>query len=70
MSIDQNAANVLLGLFGVLNTALLVYQAIRLHGVPAAVNGAKEAAVQAASLAGFTAGRRSEDAQTGPLQGC
>lgn len=66
MALDQNTTNVLLGLFGVLNTALLVFQAVRLQNVHTAVNGAKEAAVQAASLAGFAAGVRSETDSPGP----
>ncbi len=63
MSVDQNTANVLLGLFGVANTALLVYQAIRLQSVHSSVNGAKDAAVRAATLAGYAAGH---DSGTGP----
>jgi hypothetical protein len=55
MTIDQNTAAVLLGAFGVLNTALLVYQAIRLQSVHSMVDGAKTAAVQAATLAGYAA---------------
>ena len=54
--IDQNTAAVLMGLFGVLNTALLVYQAVRLHQVGASVDGARAAAVDAAHTAGLIAG--------------
>jgi hypothetical protein len=53
--LDANTTNVILGLFGVLNTGLLVYQAIRLQSVHGLVNGAKDAAVQAATLAAIVA---------------
>lgn len=53
---DANTADVLLGLFGLANTALLVYQAVRLQQVHNTVNGAKEAAVDASRQAGFVAG--------------
>jgi hypothetical protein len=55
MSIDRNTAEVLVALFAMLNTALLVYQAVRLQGVHSAVNGAKDAALSAARNAGFAA---------------
>jgi hypothetical protein len=56
MALDQPTAAVLLGLFGVLNTALLVYQAVRLNQVHTSVNGAHDAAVDAAHNAGLAAG--------------
>lgn len=56
MQIDANTASVLLGLFSLLNTALLVYQAVRLQSVHNAVDGAKDAAVVAATQAGHAAG--------------
>jgi hypothetical protein len=55
MQIDQNSANVLISLFAVLNTALLVFQAVRLQSVHHQVDGAKTAAVSAARDAGFAA---------------
>jgi hypothetical protein len=67
MQIDQNTSNVLLGLFGVANTALLVYQAIRLQSVHTAVNGAKDAAVQAATAAGFMAGSQGSSPPIAPV---
>jgi hypothetical protein len=56
MSIDQPTAAVLLGLFGVVNTALLVYQAVRLGQVHTAVDGAHAAALEAAHNAGVVRG--------------
>jgi hypothetical protein len=56
MSIDANVAGVILGLFGVVNTALLVYQAVRLGQVHTAVDGAHAAALDAAHNAGLAAG--------------
>jgi hypothetical protein len=63
--IDQGTAQVLLGLFGVLNTGLLVYQAVRLQNVHAAVNSARDAAVDAAHTAGVVAGLRAGPARVG-----
>jgi hypothetical protein len=56
LQLDQNLANVLLGLFGVFNTALLVYQAVRLGQVHSAVDGAHAAALEAAHNAGVVRG--------------
>jgi 2-methylcitrate dehydratase PrpD len=56
MQLDQNSTAALLGLFGVVNTALLVYQAVRLGQVHGAVNGAQRAAVEAAHNAGVVRG--------------
>jgi hypothetical protein len=56
MILDQNTTNVLLGLFGVIQTALLVYQAVRLGQVHHAVDGAQNAAVEAAHNAGVVRG--------------
>lgn len=56
MTLDDNTARVILALFGVFNTAMLVYQAIRLGQVHSAVNGAQAAAVDAAHNAGVAAG--------------
>ena len=53
---SQETAAVLLGLFGVINTALLVYQAVRLGQVHSAVDGAHAAAVEAAHNAGVVRG--------------
>lgn len=54
--INSYTADVLLGLFGLLNTALLVYQAVRLNQVHHSVNGARAAAVEASRQAGFLTG--------------
>jgi hypothetical protein len=56
MFIDDNTTKVLLALFAVANTALLVYQAVRLERVHTAVNGAATAALAAAHDAGVAAG--------------
>jgi hypothetical protein len=53
---SQETAAVLLGLFGVINTALLVYQAVRLGQVHSAVDGAHAAALEAAHNAGVVRG--------------
>jgi hypothetical protein len=53
---DPDTVKIVLALFGVINTALLVYQAIRLGEVHSAVNGAKDAAVTAAHQAGVVQG--------------
>jgi hypothetical protein len=66
VAIDANLSAVLLGLFGLANTALLVYQAIRLNQVQKVVNGAKTAAERAAFSAGMAAERfRAPGADTG-----
>ena len=56
MLLDDNTAKVVLALFGVINTALLVWQGVRLAQVHSAVNGAQTAAVEAAHNAGIAAG--------------
>jgi hypothetical protein len=56
MTFDPSLAQVLIGLFGVINTALLVYQAVRLGQVHTAVDGAHAAAVEAAHNAGVVRG--------------
>jgi hypothetical protein len=61
MMLDQNSTNVILGLFGLANTALLVYQAVRLAQVHGAVNGVKAAAVEAAHNAGVVQGLLATD---------
>jgi len=54
--LDDNTTKIILALFAVCNTALMVYQAIRLGQVHSAVNGAATAAVAAAHDAGVAAG--------------
>jgi hypothetical protein len=56
MFLDDNTARVLLAAFGVVNTALLVWQAVRLGQVHTAVNGAQTAAIAASRDAGVAAG--------------
>ena len=53
---SQETAAVLLGLFGVLNTALLVFQSVKLGQVHTAVDGAHAAAIEAAHNAGVVRG--------------
>jgi hypothetical protein len=53
---DSATAQVVVAIFGVANTALLVYQAVRLNQVHETVNGAKQAAVEAAHQSGYVAG--------------
>lgn len=55
MTGDQ-LVQLLLGLFGLANTALLVYQAVRLNQVHSTVNGTAAAAVEAAHNAGVVVG--------------
>jgi hypothetical protein len=53
---DSGIAGVLIAFFTLLNTALLVYNANRMSSVHKLVDGAKDAAVEAAQQAGIAAG--------------
>lgn len=55
MILDQNTTSVVVALFALLNTGLLVYQAIKLQAVHTTVDGARDAAVIAATAAGKAA---------------
>ena len=61
MLLDNNLTAILLALFGVVNTSLLVYQAVRLGQVHTAVDGAHAAAVEAAHNAGVVRGLLARD---------
>jgi hypothetical protein len=55
--IDMNLAAVLISLFTLCNTALLVYQTVHLHSVPANVDGRAAAAIKEAHAAGLSEGK-------------
>ena len=66
MTFDPSLAQVLIGLFGVVNTALLVYQAVRLGQVHSAVDGAAAASATAAHNAGVVVGLMAAASGTPP----
>lgn len=68
MTLDANVAGVLVALFAVTNTALLVWQSVRLGQVHTAVNSALDASVAAAHAAGVAAGVLAVTGQAPPVQ--
>lgn len=62
MTIEAPLAAVLTAFFALLNTGLLVFQAVKLAKVHGAVNGALAVAVRSATIQGLTAGVAHQDA--------
>lgn len=68
MIVEPTVAQIVLAVLGIINTALLIYQQQKLGAVHQAVNGAKDAAVQAASMAGWQAGVQHDPPPPAALQ--